>query len=225
MERPAMLNERKTESRGETVALAAVLLAVCLFLFLNAWFYSRFFVMKVNGGSMDDTFYGGVEVAPQVYEGGDIVYADSRAEAKRGDVVIVDVRRYPTYAGLERIIKRLIAIEGDELYCEQHVLYLKKAGEADFAPLEEDYVNYPTPDFGLVHVGEGEIYVAGDHRTDSKDSRDPDVGCLKEEDILAVVPDWAIAAKDATTKWEGFREAISDGLAGIRNWFASGFSS
>ncbi len=224
--RPAMLNEKKEEGKGETVAFLSILLVLILFFSLDLWFYSRFLVMNVQGASMDDTFYGGVYENGE-YEGGDIVYADSLAEARRGDVVIVDVRRYRSFAsrGIARIIKRLIATGGDELYCENNVLYLKKAGETDFSPLEEDYVNekYPTADFGPYKVGEGEIFVLGDHRNDSTDSRAE--GCFREEDILAVVPDWAIAAKDATTKWEGFREAVYEKLAELRQKLASAFGA
>ncbi|MCA8913138.1 MAG: signal peptidase I, partial [Planctomycetes bacterium] len=108
-------------------------------------------------------------------------------ELHRGDIVVV---RSPEDPGSE-LVKRLIGLPGDTLKFEDGNLFLKKAGEADFTQVKEDYLDaedlkredgtfrsYAPGDLGdyieegepLV-VPEGRIFVMGDNRTHSNDSR------------------------------------------------------
>lgn len=73
---------------------------------------------------------------------------------------------FPT-AGSQDFIKRVIAIEGDVVKAEQGVVYIN--GE----PIDEPYLpeGTQTSDFGRVKIGEDEIFVMGDNRANSDDSR------------------------------------------------------
>ena len=196
--RPEMLNTKKSSSGtvGTVILLIFLALIVALFSF-EVWLSNNFYAVTVSKTSMLDTL-----------RDGDVLYAARSFKAERGDIVIVDVSGYPDKFedGTDLIIKRLIAVEGDEIRCLGGAVQLKAAGTDDFVELDEPYVHYPTPDFSTVEVGAGEIFVLGDHRSNSKDSED--VGCFLYTDIVGVVPEWAVNIKSATGAWERFRSFI-----------------
>lgn len=199
-----MLNERQENTLAGKLlsALCTIVLIILVALTIfNLWFVNVYFVVEVDGTSMCDTF-----------QNGDLLYAKKRFfTAERGDVVIIDVEDYHLFqASTKRVIKRLIAVEGDCVKCEDGVVFLKKAG-GEYEALDEPYVNAVTEDFGEVVVGAGEIFFIGDnrHKDASKDSRS--VGCLKYTDIIGVVPEWAIRHKDFSTRWERERGTLITG--------------
>ncbi len=106
---------------------------------------------------------------------------------KRGDIVVI---RSPEDPGAE-LVKRLIALPGDTIKFEDGRLWLKPKGSSAFAQVTEDYLNaeelknedgtlrsYSIGDLGS-HISEGDeievppqrIFVMGDNRTHSNDSR------------------------------------------------------
>lgn len=157
MNRPVPLYGRKKKSLPAIIAtnvfcaLCVCLLVVLLF---NVYLGRRYAVFGVVGRSMQNTL-----------QDGDYLYTDERRKAERGDIVIIDVTPYPEkYPRDEKkqpeyfIIKRLIAVEGDSLYCENGVVYLKKQGETEYTALDEPYayLSYPQagqPSFGGVKGG------------------------------------------------------------------------
>lgn len=85
---------------------------------------------------------------------------------------------------LEPLIKRVIAVGGDTLSIEDGQVYLN--GEL----LSEPYLNQTTPAFelsGTVTVPEGHVFVMGDNRWDSHDSRWNDIGFVEVGDIVGKV--------------------------------------
>ena len=89
-------------------------------------------------------------------------------EPKRGDIIIFDPEDYPG----EHFIKRVIGLPGDVVTLEGGYVYVN--GEA----LEEDYLSeealgatYVTGESDRFEVPEGCIFVMGDNRTGSFDSR------------------------------------------------------
>lgn len=203
--RPRMLNEPAKPGALATVLTVLVYLAAIFLLVLlivNAYFSRNFLITVVDGESMKNTF-----------QSGDCVYTDVHATPERGQVIIVDVTDYPDryprpFDQAEKsIIKRLIATEGDTVKCDEAgTVWLKRAGEEEFVPLNEPYAHGRTKEFSEVEVGEGEIFFLGDNRGNSTDSRA--VGCLKAEDVIGVVPQWAINVKWYSTGWENFRTGL-----------------
>ncbi|MBO7762887.1 MAG: signal peptidase I [Clostridia bacterium] len=118
----------------------------------------------VVGGSMEPTLKNGEQ----------LFISDLFYTPKAGDIVVVQVdgeiaERFTTLHENEAIIKRVIATEGQTVGIVNGTVYI------DGVPLSEDYVlrdgtdqklNMPT-----VTVSEGHIFLMGDHRNNSLDSR------------------------------------------------------
>lgn len=194
--RPQMLNEKKGSPLVSAVLTGLFVLLVAV-LFLDVWIKATCIGISVVGDSMYATV-----------EDGEFLYARKGNDAERGDVVIIDVSKYKQRDNLtgDYIIKRLIATEGDVVSCVDGVVYVQYRGTDEAVALQEDYTVGKTGDFSERTVGEGEIYFLGDHRTVSYDSRK--LGKYQKEDIIGVVPEWAIQCKEFTTGLERVRSKI-----------------
>ena len=102
-------------------------------------------------------------------------------ELERGDIVVASMDRFK---GGEPIVKRVIATEGQtvDIDFRAGVVYV------DGVALQEDYIYTPTHlsegmEFPLV-VDEGCLFLMGDNRGDSRDSRAPEIGLVDRRDIL-----------------------------------------
>lgn len=83
----------------------------------------------------------------------------------------------------EPLVKRVIGVAGDTLEIDEELHRVRLNGEL----LDEPYVQYPTPAYdmtGEVAVPEGYVFVMGDHRNDSHDSRAADIGLVPVDDIV-----------------------------------------
>ena len=102
-------------------------------------------------------------------------------EPEQGDVVVISKESFDNGAA---IVKRVIATEGQivDIDFDNGIVYV------DGLPLEEDYVNTPTNvREGLIFpmiVEENCIFVMGDIRNSSKDSRSPEIGLVDKREVL-----------------------------------------
>lgn len=95
----------------------------------------------------------------------------------------------------EPIVKRVIGLPGDTVKIEyfsdtMKVTVTDKNGNSNV--LEEDYMKYiDTPPFGyndtVVYVEDGTVFVMGDNRNHSADSRNPYIGLVDQRRILGKV--------------------------------------
>ena len=87
----------------------------------------------------------------------------------------------------EPLIKRVIGLEGDKIFIDNTSGIVYRNGE----PLDEPYVRggYTNNSHqnGAVTVPEGCVYVLGDNRPVSRDSRSPSVGCPSLKNVVGVV--------------------------------------
>jgi len=94
-------------------------------------------------------------------------------QPRRGDVIVL---RYPLNPE-RNYIKRIVALPGDRLEVKDGRLFINTT------PVAEPYVNgVPQGDFGPVTVPEDSVFVMGDNRNNSEDSRS--FGALKKDKIV-----------------------------------------
>ncbi len=185
-----------------------------VFFAFRSYWVNTFGGVLVDGPSMNQTLRDGEQLI--------IRYAGSKS-AERGDIIVVHVENYPEVqaenagkreeAKLKYLIKRLIATEGDTVYCTEGQIYIKYQGTSEFVALEEPYAHYATESakksytFAEYVVGEGEVFFLGDNRLHSVDSRYQERNgshlpdrLYKAADIFGVVPAWAVKYQNILQK-------------------------
>ncbi len=91
---------------------------------------------------------------------------------EHGDVVVFN------YHDRRDFIKRTVGVEGDTIQIIDNQLY------CNGLPVDEPYLkNCTMLDYGPVTVPPGHIFVLGDNRSNSRDSRYPDVGFVSLEKV------------------------------------------
>ncbi len=158
-------------------AFAIILAVYLVLLFFRMFVYAP---VQVVGRSMMPTL-----------KSGDMLFADKTAAIRRGDVIVFsDESKDKSY------IKRVIGIAGDEIMIKDGVVYRSENG-GDFYSLEEEYVSSPTLSEKVRYsVPAGRLFVLGDNRINSSDSRYSTIGMPKTSSVLGVVPEWVINSKD-----------------------------
>lgn len=79
------------------------------------------------------------------------------------------------------LVKRVIGLPGDKVEIKENCIFINGT------PMREEYVKEEmfTEDLSIV-LGEDEIFILGDNRNVSRDSRDPNIGAVKyKEEVLA----------------------------------------
>lgn len=101
---------------------------------------------------------------------------------KQGDVVVL-TKEFDQVTG--PIVKRVVAVGGQSVEIDygESVIYV------DGQPLEEDYINGPMEQkfwqtTRTLTVPEGELFVVGDNRNVSNDSRNPSLGTVDARYVL-----------------------------------------
>lgn len=135
----------------------AVLLVMALFAFVGRPFW-------VSGPSMK----------PTLQDHNWVAVTTIGFRAQRGDIVVVSQPN----ALNEPLIKRIIAVAGDTVEIDPQAHTVAINGEV----LDEPYINEPVEKAGdltyPIQVPEGHVFVMGDNRNDSLDSRSSLIGFI-----------------------------------------------
>lgn len=103
-------------------------------------------------------------------DGGEMMILNKLSSIDRFDIVVISEPED------DHIIKRIIAMPGETVFCKDNTLYVNGKKIID------KYAYGETDDFSLVKLEKDEYFVLGDNREISKDSRI--IGPVKEKDIL-----------------------------------------
>lgn len=161
----------ETTTRGEIYdwmqsLVFALIICIIVFVFI-------FRIVDVSGDSMN----------PTLLNGDKLVVSDVFYKPKQGDIVIFRKDEYKA----EALVKRVIATEGQtiEIDFDRGRVYV------DGELLDEPYIAEPTHnqlDFqGPQTVPEGCVFVMGDNRNASSDSRKAEIGMVDERLIVGKV--------------------------------------
>ncbi len=168
----------KKEKKEEKLTLSQSLLIylhdiVYLLSFVVIVLLLVFRVVIVSGSSMYHTLLDGDYLLLL----SNSFYSDPQA----GDIVVISKESFDDGAA---IVKRIIATEGQTVDID----FVSGIVYVDDVALDEPYTHTPTNSNGgvayPVTVPEGCVFVMGDNRNNSRDSRFPEIGFVDEREIL-----------------------------------------
>ncbi len=161
---------------------------------------SVFVVLLVFAFLLRPVTVDGSSMNPTLYHEDELLMTELFYTPKTGDVVIIDGAHAHVFADGQsgeviekpgmgiRLVKRVIALAGQTVDIDFSAGIVK----VDGMQLHEDYIAALTTrnDAAFTYpltIPEGYIFVMGDNRNNSSDSRNPDVGLVSEDDVLGHV--------------------------------------
>lgn len=173
-------NKNYKTYRSGVIFVLLVLILFALIFYLKDEVYET---VSVSGLSMSDTL-----------DDGDLLVVNKKADVSRGDIVVFYYEGRSSY-----LIKRVIGLSGDTIWSQNGFVYRLTAGsDGEAERLDESYLKQQgiTEISGRVTVPEGCMYVLGDNRGNSTDSRA--IGTVNCSTVYGVVTDWSLYMKDSS---------------------------
>lgn len=181
-DRSGLLGQQKDDrsDRFLNVLLTVVIIFLCFVFFVKfVWFEP----VLVDGSSMNKTI-----------SDGDVLIMDKLSSYEYGDIVILKIDDKTNY------VKRIVGLPGDTIRNDAEGKVYRISPDGAETLLDEPYA-YFDPLFGngtflnetgrfSVTLADDEIFVMGDNRYHSKDSRS--IGPLKQSSVLGVVHPWVV---------------------------------
>ena len=161
----------------EQVELVVIVFVIIVLIFS---FAAR--ICQVSGDSMRDTLYNGENV----------IVSDAFYTPERGDIIVFHQTGESANDYNEPIVKRVIGVAGDTVKVEHlrdGMRVTVTDSDGNSTVLDEDYIRYEYPTYSdsVTYVEEGTVFVMGDNRSDSSDSRSMRIGLVDTRRILGKV--------------------------------------
>ncbi|MDR2605843.1 MAG: signal peptidase I [Oscillospiraceae bacterium] len=133
--------------------------------------------ISVDGHSME----------PTLQDADHIIISDLFFTPTHGDVVVLKADAFD-----DPIVKRVIGVAGDtiDIDFESGTVLVNGKTQAEDGYINERIHNYPPESFRIsfpVTLEDGELFVMGDNRNQSTDSRSTMVGIVRADDVLGKV--------------------------------------
>ena len=149
-----------------SVVITAILL-VCVF------FTFFFKISTVSGESMENT----------LHDGDKLIISAITTDVKYGDVVVTSQPN-----DIEKVlIKRVIAVGGQTVWFDEKTNQVVVDGKTLDEPYIKEEMVFQASMYNLFTVPEGYVFVMGDNRNDSLDSRFNSIGMIDERYIVGKV--------------------------------------
>jgi signal peptidase I len=195
---------RKKKKSGLRENIEAILVAIVLALFIRTFIIQAF---KIPSGSMKETLLIGDHILVNKFiYGVKLPFLQTTIvpvkNPKRDDIVVF---KFPEDPGKD-FIKRVIGVEGDEVEVRDKQVYLNgKLLNHDFGIHTDSYIFpasvQPRDNFGPVVVPEKSLFVMGDNRDQSYDSRFWGFVDLKAVKGKALVIYWSWDKENFGVRW------------------------
>ena len=177
LEKKADDSKKPLKAFLEQVELFVIVFAIIVLVFS---FVGR--TCRVSGDSMNNT----------LLDGENVLISNLFYTPARGDIIVFHQTDEFDEMNNEPIVKRVIAIAGDTVRVE-HLSNTMRVTVTDAngvaTVLEEDYIEYDYPSYpdSVTVVEEGTVFVMGDNRSHSADSRASRIGLVDTRRILGKV--------------------------------------
>lgn len=171
---PAEIYNSETKEDKKSVSafdwISSIMVSFVVIFIIFCFFFR---VVQVSGGSMTNTLQNGDW----------LLVSNNGDDIKFGDIIVASP---PTYEN-GPVIKRVIGVEGDEIYIdfEKGLVYVN--GEVLDEPYAKTLTNESYDVTFPVKVPEDHIFVLGDNRNGSLDSRSTKIGFIHEKYVLGRV--------------------------------------
>ena len=167
IEKPVDGKKKHNAAREITEWLVSIIIAVALALVIHN---NVFQIIKVEGPSMQQTLWTGERmfVTPFSY---------MKNQPERGDIVVTN---FPNDS--RHFVKRVIGLEGDVVEVSEGSVYIN-----GIVLIEEYLFEDIRKQMAPVTVSKDAVFVMGDNRNNSSDSRMPNVGEIDEALIIGKV--------------------------------------
>lgn len=163
-------SEKKYEAKSEVLAWIRSLALSVLVVLLLVTFVGT--VVQVSGDSMN----------PTLVDGDRLIINRFSKDYKVGDIVAINREK-----GETKLVKRIIATQGQRV----NIDYEKGEVYVNEQLVDEPFILEPTlTNLGVtmpVLVPVGAVFVMGDNRNNSEDSRSPTIGMINVENIMGKV--------------------------------------